>query len=137
MTAPMDDTRPDHDDRPPGLLSSLGRLVSTALDVVETRLELLSNDLAIANTDLTKLVIVGATVVLCVQLGALLGVIFIILVVPESARALVVGVSALVVFAGSIGGALWLRNWLRKRPPFFEATIGELRKDRDRLRGRR
>ena len=80
--------------------------------------------------------IVGATVVVCFQLGALLGVIFLILVVPPSARRLVVGIAALVVCAASIGGALWLRRWLRLRPPFFGATIEEFRKDREKLRGR-
>ena len=128
----MDDER---DDRP-GLLSSLGRTLSSTLGLIETRLELLGNDLALAHSDLTKLVIVTASVVLSLQLGILLGVIFLVLVVPESARALVVGICSLLVLAGSVGGVLWLRHWLKTRPGFFEATIGEFKKDRERLRGR-
>ena len=132
----MNDPRPEIDDRPLGLLSSIKRLVWSALELIETRVELLSNDFALAHADLTKLVIVVAAVIVCLQLGALLGVIFLILVVPPSARPLVVGIAALVVLAASIGGALWLRRWLRMRPPFFGATIEEFRKDRARLRGR-
>ena len=132
MTGPMDDER---DDRP-GLLSSLGRTLSSTLGLIETRIELLGNDLALAQGDLTKLVIVTASVVLSLQLGILLAVIFLILVVPESARALVVGICSLLVIAGSFGGVLWLRHWLRTRPGFFEATIEEFKKDRERLRGR-
>lgn len=129
----MDDT--GRDDRP-GLISSLKRTISSTLGLIETRLELLSNDLALAHSDLTKLVVVVASVVLCLQLGILLGVIFLILVVPDSARALVVGIAALLVLGGSLGGALWLRHWLKTRPGFFEATIEEFKKDRERLRGR-
>jgi uncharacterized membrane protein YqjE len=124
------------DDRPLGLVSSLKRLVWSTLELIETRIELLANDFAIAHSDLAKLVIVAGSVVVSFQLGAILGVIFLILVVPESARALVVGIAALVVLAGSIGGALWLRHWLKMRAPFFGATVEEFRKDRDRLRGR-
>jgi uncharacterized membrane protein YqjE len=128
----MDDER---DDRP-GLLSSLGRTLSSTLGLIETRLELLGNDLALAQGDLTKLVIVTASVVLSLQLGILLGVIFLILVVPESARAFVVGICSILVIAGSFAGVLWLRHWLKTRPGFFEATIEEFKKDRERLRGR-
>jgi len=30
---------------------------------------------------------------------------------------------------------VWLRAWLKSRPPMFATTIAELRKDRERLGG--
>ena len=130
MNEPRDDTER------PGIISSLKRTVSSTLGLIETRLELLGNDLALAHADITKLVILVASVVLCLQLGLLLGVIFLVLVVPESARALTVGIAALLVLACSIGGVLYLRRWLGSRTGFFDATIQEFKKDRDKLQGR-
>jgi uncharacterized membrane protein YqjE len=55
-------------------------------------------------------------------------------VAPEQ-RALAVGIASLAMLLGAGGGALWLRAWLKSRPPMFAATVAELRKDRDRLKG--
>lgn len=132
----MADERLGQDDRPMGLLASLGRLISSTVGLIETRLQLLSNDVALARFEITRLAIVAAAVVVCFQAAILMGVIFLVLVVPESARATAVGVAALALFGGAVGGALWLRHWLKNLPPFFAATLGELKKDRESLRGR-
>ena len=127
-------TDPEEDQ--PGLLASLGRLIGSTVGLIQTRLELLANDLAFAHSELTRLAIAAGVVVVCLQAGILLGVIFLILAVPESARATVVGIAALVLLAAALGGALWVRRWLRTRSRFFAGTLEELRKDRDKLRGR-
>ena len=120
----------------PGLLGSLGRLFSSVIGLVETRLELLSNDIAFERFQLTRIVIVAAAVIVCLQAGILMAVIFLVLVVPDSARTMAVGIAALVLLGGALVGVLSLRHWLKTRPPFLAATLGELKKDRDRLRGR-
>jgi uncharacterized membrane protein YqjE len=44
------------------------------------------------------------------------------------------GVGALVLLLAAGGIGLWLRSWLKRRPPMFGTTIAELRKDRDWIR---
>jgi uncharacterized membrane protein YqjE len=127
----------DPEEDRPGLLASLGRLIGSAVGLVQTRLELLSNDIAFERSQLLRLVIVGAAAIVFLQAGILMGAIFLVLVVPESARALAVGIAAAVLLGSALGSVLWLRHSLKTRPPFFAATIGELKKDRDRLKGGR
>jgi uncharacterized membrane protein YqjE len=55
-------------------------------------------------------------------------------VAPEQ-RPLAVGIAALAMLLAAGGGALWLRAWLKSRPPLFATTVAELRKDRERLKG--
>jgi hypothetical protein len=48
----------------------------------------------------------------------------------------VLGIAALVLLSLSAVTALFLRGWLKRRPPVFATTIAELRKDREWIRGR-
>ena len=130
-------SEPQEDKDRPGLLASLGRLIGSTLGLLQTRLELLSNDIAFERSQLARLAIGGAAAIVFLQAGVLMAVIFLVLVVPESARAVAVGTAALVLLGSALGCALWLRHWLKTRPPFFAATIGELKKDREKLRGGR
>ncbi len=125
----------DTEEDRPGLLASLGRLIGSTVGLVQTRLELLSNDMAIEHSRRMRLVIVGAAAIVFLQAGLLMGAIFLVLVVPESARAMAVGMAALVLLGAAFGCALWVRHWFKTRPPFLAATIGELRKDLEKLRG--
>src|SRR5206468_2081994 len=45
------------------------------------------------------------------------------------------GLTALALLLGSLGGVVWMRWWLKRRPPMFATTVAELRKDRERLGG--
>jgi uncharacterized membrane protein YqjE len=52
---------------------------------------------------------------------------------PEN-RLAAIGIAALALLLAAAIAALWLRAWLKSRPPMFGATIAELKKDRDRLK---
>ena len=124
--------QPPRDD---SLSSSLHRLAHSLLGTVATRLEILSTELGEERLNLTTLAIVALTVLFCLQVGLTFALLFLVLIVAPEQRPLAVGVGALVMLLGAGIGALWLRSWLKRRPPLFATTVAELRKDRERLKG--
>ena len=122
--------------RDEGLTASLHRLGQSLLTALATRLEIFSTELGEERMNLTTLALVGLTVLFCLQVGLTFAILFVVLIVAPEHRPLAVGIAALAMLLGAGGGALWLRGWLRSRPPMFATTVTELRKDRDRLKGR-
>jgi len=118
-----------------GLLASLHRAMHGVARVLVTRFEILGTELAEERVNLTKLALVALTVLFCLQVGLMLAVLFLVLVIGSENRLAAVGIAALVMLLGAAGGVLWLRGWLKSRPPMFATTVAELRKDRERLRG--
>jgi uncharacterized membrane protein YqjE len=115
--------------------ASLHRLAHSVLTALSTRLEILSTELGEERLNLTTLALVALTVLFCLQVGLTFGILFVVLIVAPEHRPLAVGLAALAMLLGAGGGALWLRGWLKSRPPLFATTVAELRKDRDRLKG--
>ena len=74
-------------------------------------------------------------VLFSVQMGLILAALFVVLAVGNEHRLAAIGISAIVFLLGAGGGVLWLKSWLKSRPPMFRTTIAELRKDASRLRG--
>lgn len=124
-----------HSPRDEGLTASLHRLAQSMLTSLSTRLEILSTELGEERLNLTTLALVALTVLFCLQVGLTFAILFLVLVVAPEQRPLAVGIAALVMLLGAGAGALWLRGWLKSRPPLFATTVAELRKDRDRLKG--
>lgn len=124
-----------------GLLAGLGDTArdfgESALDLIQTRLEILSLDWAEERGNLALLVLVLLAIVACLQLAIVMGLVFLFLVVSEEHRIAVLGSVAGALLLGAACATLWLRSWLSKRPPMFDATRAELRKDREWLRSRR
>jgi len=77
---------------------------------------------------------VALVVLFCLQVGLIFGMLFLVLAVGEANRVAALGLSALVLLLGALAGTLWLRSWLKSRPPMFRTTMDELRKDAERLR---
>jgi len=118
-----------------GLIASLHHFGRSLLGLVITRLEILSTEVDETRLDLTKLAIVALIVLFSVQMGLILGMLFVVLAVGSENRLAAIGISALVFLLGAGGGILWLKSWLKDRPRLFRTTIAELRKDASRLRG--
>jgi uncharacterized membrane protein YqjE len=122
--------------RDEGLVASLHRLGQSLLTALATRLEIFSTELGEERLNLTTLALVALTVLFCLQVGLTFALLFVVLIVAPEHRPIAVGIAALAMLLGAGGGALWLRGWLKSRPPMFAATVAELRKDRDRLKSR-
>ena len=125
------------DPQPPrseGLEGSLRRLGHSIAQVLQTRLEILSTEVAEERVNLTRLALGALLVLFCLQAGLLLGVLFIVLSVGGAAPRRDRHRRARPA-ARRGGPRLWLRAWLKRRPPMFATTMTELRKDRERIRG--
>src|SRR5262249_33922035 len=117
--------------RDEGLEGALRRIARALLDAIATRLEILSTELAEERINLTRLALVALTVLFCLQTGLMLAIVFIVLAVSPDHRLLAIGLTALALLLGALGGVLWMRWWLKHRPGMFATTVAELRKDRD------
>ena len=123
-----------------GLLGGLGdaarQFGESALDLLQTRIEILALDWAEERGNLARLVLVLLSIVACLQLAIVMGLVFLFLVVSEEHRVAVLGSVALVLLLAAAGATVWLRLWLRRRQPMFSTTLSELRKDREWLQRR-
>ncbi len=118
-----------------GLGGSVRRFLRTGIDLLQTRLAILSTEIAEERFRLVRLVMVVVGVLFFLQAGAFLGLLYVVLAVGDEHRVAAIGIVALGMLMLAAAGALWLRWWLKHRPPMFATTIAELRKDRERLKG--
>lgn len=116
-----------------GLLASLKSLTLTLVDVVQTRLELLSTDVAEERARLTAILISAMVALFCIGVGVVLLAMFIVVMFWESHRLLALGLLTAIFLASGVG--LWsiAMHKLRSKPRLFDASISELAKDRDQL----
>jgi len=119
-----------------GLADAARQVGVSALDLLQTRVEILALDWAEERGNLARLVLVLLSIVACLQLAIVMGLVFLFLVVSEEHRIAVLGSVALALLLAAAGATLWLRRWLRGRPPMFSTTLSELRKDREWLQRR-
>ena len=119
--------------REEGLLASLKTLTLTLVDVVQTRLELLSSDVAEERAHLTAILISALVALFCIGVGVVLLAVLIVVMFWESHRLLSLGLLTAVFLAA--GAGLWgvAMHKMRNKPRLFDASINELAKDRDHL----
>ena len=120
-----------------GLGGSLRRFGDSVFGLFETRMEIFSLEWAQERRNLTRLLIVVFAIAVCLQLALVMGVVFLMLAIGQEHRVTVLGIATGVLLLGVLIGGLWLRAWLKRRPPMFAITIAEIRKDREWIRGGR
>ena len=116
-----------------GLFDSLKALSASLVSIVHTRLELLSNDIAVERAYSTTLLVLMVGALFCLGVGVMLLAMLIAVVFWESHRLLALG--GLTGFFLIVGAGLgWLAlHKLRTKPRLFEASLAELSKDRQQL----
>lgn len=116
-----------------GLLASLKTLTLTLVGVVQTRLELLSTDVAEERARLTVILISAMVALFCLGVGVLLLATLIVVLFWETHRILTLGLLTAVFLAA--GAGLWglAMHKMRSKPRLFDASISELAKDREQL----
>ena len=116
-----------------GLLGSLKRLASTLVAVVETRLQLLANELHAEKLRLAQLGLFAAAAVFFFALGIIMLTLLAIVVFWDSHRLLAIGGCAgIYLLVGAAFGVAVLRR-ATERSRLFEASLQELAKDREWL----
>jgi uncharacterized membrane protein YqjE len=116
------------------LLRSLGNILASLVDVGQTRLELLTLELQAEIRRAAGLLAIGFFTLFFAGMGCLLAGLTLIFAFWDSQRILVsILVTAFFFLLASLG-AWKLSSQLRSKPPILADTLGELRKDSDRLR---
>src|SRR6185436_3059292 len=92
---------------PEGLAASLRRLGSSLVGVLQTRLEILSTEIAETNFNLTRTVVVALAALFCLQAGALLGILFLVLTIGRENWLAAIGIAALALLLAATAGGLW------------------------------
>ena len=116
-----------------GLLSSLKNLASTLVAVVETRLQLLANELHAEKLRLARLGLYAAAAVFFFALGIIMLTLLAVVVFWDSHRLLVIGgFAGIYLLAGMAFGVAVLRR-ATQRSRLFEDSLRELAKDREGL----
>ena len=120
-----------------GLLHSIRDLASSLLSAAHTRLEIFSTEIEEERLRLEQLLLLMIFAAICLGMGLLLCVAFVIIYYWDTHRLRAVAVlAALFLIAAGVLGTI-LRAKAKARPKPFAATRAELSKDGAMLRGTR
>lgn len=118
-----------------GLFGSARALAGTLVAMLQTRLELLVTELREERLRLGAVLLFGAVAFFFLGFGCVLLALFLTVLLWDSHRLLALGVcTALFLGAGATAAILSMRR-VRQGAHAFEATLDELARDRDALRG--
>jgi len=117
---------------PPSLLQSLKRYLGTWVEVLRTRLDLITNELEEERERVQQVLILAVVTCFCLGLAAVLITFFLVVVFWDHREAVVGGLAVLYLAAGVIAG-LAMRQKVRQKSRLFSATLGELAKDSQHL----
>jgi uncharacterized membrane protein YqjE len=113
-----------------GLFTSLRRLAATALALAQTRLELLAVEFQEEKIRLASLLAYGAAAVILLAFGVVFLAIFLTVLLWDSNRLLVLGVSSVFLLGGGLICLLIARRYARTPSGLFAGSLAELAKDR-------
>jgi uncharacterized membrane protein YqjE len=116
-----------------GVIASIRAAAALALEILETRLALLSTELEEQSVRLARVVLLSAAALLCVAAAVVLAVVAVVVCFWDTHR-----LAVLLVLAGCALAAAGLLAWQIRRsllamPALVSATLETLRKDRARL----
>lgn len=117
------------------LIASLSGLLATAIELGRTRLELLTVELREELHRTAGMLAVGLAAVLAAGAGVVFAGLAIIFAFWDTHRILAAVLVTAGFFALAAVAAFRVRSDLASRPRFLQATLGELRRDEDQLRG--
>lgn len=119
-----------------GLLGLLRGVAATAVAVLRTRLELLSNELEEEQLRFAHLLLYAVLALFFLGLGVVALTLFVMLLFWETHRLVVVGLFAVLYIAAGIVAVLLLRAKTAARSRLFAASLAELQKDHEQLTSR-
>jgi uncharacterized membrane protein YqjE len=128
MAASESGTRSD------GLLNSLRRALSTLVEIVHDRVELITTELEEQKLRAAHIAVASFLTLFFLSLAIIFGTLAVVVAFWETYRlAVLTGFAALYLALGVIAALVW-RVRSRARPRLLAATLAELRRDRDELR---
>ena len=119
-----------------GLFASLRRLLGTALELAQVRLELLSSEVELEKRRLFDSLLRAAIGLSLLGVGLVLLCGFLILLVSENYRLAALGVMALLILIAALLLLGSARQRLRSPKGVFSASVSELERDRSGLQAK-
>ena len=117
----------------PGLFHSARKLLANLAGLAHTRLELLSTELQEELARLGEILLAAIVSLFFAFLGIAFAAVAVMIAVGKGYRlAVAVLFAVLFLIIGALS-AWWMRRVARAKPRVFDASLGELRKDRDLL----
>jgi uncharacterized membrane protein YqjE len=116
-----------------GLLESLKRLVGTVLAIVQTRIELLSNEFEDERLRIRQMLLYYSFVFFCFGLAIILLTAFIVVACWDNYRLQVLGGMTALFFIAGILSWIALRRVVQQKSGLFANSLAELQNDRDLL----
>lgn len=112
-----------------GLLASVPRLTLTLLDVLRTRIEIVSTELEEERERLRELVVYGFWSLFLTAMGLATATLLVVFAIEESYRLHALAAFAAFYLLLGAAAAARVRYNQRTRPRLFATTLAELRKD--------
>jgi uncharacterized membrane protein YqjE len=106
---------------------------TSLLEMAQTRLELLSNEVEVARITITRQLILALALLFCVSMGLVLSTIGLVILFWEQ-RLLVAGIAAALAWGGAAYIYLRMRSTARHAAPLFNASMAELQEDLRQLK---
>lgn len=116
-----------------GLMESLKRLAGTSLAILQTRLELLSNEVEEERLRVGQMLLYVSVALFFFGLAIMLLTVFIVVLFWDSYRLLVLGGLTALFFVAGLLVWIALRRLAREKSKLFSASLAELADDRERL----
>jgi uncharacterized membrane protein YqjE len=116
-----------------GLLESLKRLVGTVLAIIQTRIELLSNEFEDERLRIRQMLLYYSFVFFYFGLAIILLTAFIVVACWDNYRLQVLGGMTALFFIAGILSWIALRRVVRQKSRLFSTSLSELQNDRDNL----
>ncbi|MDP1596030.1 MAG: phage holin family protein [Methylotenera sp.] len=116
-----------------GLFQSLKSLIATLVDIVHTRLELISTDLEEGRERLISLLVMAFVSLFCLCFGIVLLAILLVVVFWDTHRLLVLSSLTAVFFVAGLWLCVLAIRALKAMPRMFAASLAELSKDHQQL----
>lgn len=123
----------DGPERTAGLLASLQRLLTTFIEILQTRVDILSTELEEEVYRVQQLLVYVLMSLFFLGLGLVLVTLLVVMAFWETNRLYVLaGFAVSYLGIGAITSMVVIHK-IRSRPRFFSTTLSELGKDRERL----
>ena len=118
-----------------GLFASLRRLVTTLVELVHSRLDLVGIELQLEVQRATSLLLWAFAGIVCGTVALVLLAVTVLIAFWDTHRLLAAGCITAVFALASLGMAMHVRRRVRTRPRLFGATLDELQHDVAALKG--
>jgi len=122
-------------EEPPGFMHSLKTALAVLSSIFHTRLELFATELEEERERIRLSLLLMLLAFFGFSLGLILLTVFVVAFFWEKGWIAAIGCLSVVYLGVGLCAAVKLRSSILRRPRLFPATLAELGKDRDRLRG--